>query len=200
MCLKTKLKATVGRGVKRVYLNENGDLIFVMTDGHTLNLGNVKNVMPVNFTKDEDSSYTADKTYEEICLAHDSGSYVFAVGVGEYTSFYANLTYKNNKGVMFTAVYPPALLDPNVYEMSFHTYMISDSGVVTVREDQFSFLPSVDADDEGKTVTVSGGAWKLVPMPKVNEIADAVKASMTTEEWTFTLEDGSTVTKAVYVG
>ena len=29
---------------------------------------------------------------------------------------------------------------------------------------------------------------------------DNLKSSMTTEQWTFTLEDGSTVTKAVYVG
>ena len=33
-----------------------------------------------------------------------------------------------------------------------------------------------------------------------NSIAAAVKASLATENWTFTLEDGSTVTKAVYVG
>jgi hypothetical protein len=33
-----------------------------------------------------------------------------------------------------------------------------------------------------------------------NAIAAAVKASLPTETWTFTLEDGSTVTKAVYVG
>lgn len=31
-------------------------------------------------------------------------------------------------------------------------------------------------------------------------IASAVKASLTTESWTFTLEDGSTVTKVVYIG
>lgn len=31
-------------------------------------------------------------------------------------------------------------------------------------------------------------------------IASAVKAALTTERWTFTLEDGSTVEKAVYVG
>lgn len=33
-----------------------------------------------------------------------------------------------------------------------------------------------------------------------NAIAAAVKASLPTETWTFTLEDGSTVTKAVYIG
>lgn len=34
----------------------------------------------------------------------------------------------------------------------------------------------------------------------MNTIAATVKASLTKENWTFTLEDGSTVTKAVYVG
>lgn len=29
---------------------------------------------------------------------------------------------------------------------------------------------------------------------------DSLKSSLTTEQWTFTLEDGSTVTKAVHVG
>ena len=44
-----------------------------------------------------------------------------------------------------------------------------------------------------------GPAYTLTDTDK-NTIAEAVKASLTTETWTFTLEDGSTVTKAVYVG
>lgn len=44
-----------------------------------------------------------------------------------------------------------------------------------------------------------GPAYTLNDTDK-NAIAAAVKASLTTENWTFTLEDGSTVTKAVYVG
>lgn len=45
----------------------------------------------------------------------------------------------------------------------------------------------------------TGPAYTLNDTDK-NTIADAVKASLNTETWTFTLEDGSTVTKAVYVG
>lgn len=36
--------------------------------------------------------------------------------------------------------------------------------------------------------------------PDRSQIAAAVKASLNIESWTFTLKDGSTVTKAVYVG
>lgn len=52
-----------------------------------------------------------------------------------------------------------------------------------------------DKGDTGAT----GPAYTLTETDK-NTIAAAVKASLTTENWTFTLEDGSTVTKAVYVG
>lgn len=45
----------------------------------------------------------------------------------------------------------------------------------------------------------AGPAYTLNDTDK-NTIAAAVKASLNTETWTFTLEDGSTVTKAVYVG
>ena len=44
-----------------------------------------------------------------------------------------------------------------------------------------------------------GPAYTLNDTDK-NTIAAAVKASLTTENWVFTLEDGSAVTKAVYVG
>lgn len=65
---------------------------------------------------------------------------------------------------------------------------------------------------DGKTVTIKNGstgpqgpkgdtgpAYSLTTTDK-NTIALVVKASLKTESWTFTLEDGSTVTKAVYVG
>ena len=46
---------------------------------------------------------------------------------------------------------------------------------------------------------IQGPAYTLTDTDK-NTIASQVKASLTTENWTFTLEDGSTTTKAVYVG
>ena len=55
--------------------------------------------------------------------------------------------------------------------------------------------PQGDKGDAGP----QGPAYTLNDIDK-NTIAAAVKASLTKESWTFTLEDGSTVTKAVYVG
>ena len=52
-----------------------------------------------------------------------------------------------------------------------------------------------DKGDKGDT----GPAYILNDTDKAN-IAVAVKNSLAKETWTFTLEDGSTVTKAVYVG
>ena len=52
-----------------------------------------------------------------------------------------------------------------------------------------------DKGDTGAT----GPAYTLTAADK-SSIASAVKASLSTESWTFTLEDGSTVTKAVYMG
>lgn len=59
---------------------------------------------------------------------------------------------------------------------------------------------------DGKTVTIKNGskgnkgdAYNLTPDDK-SAIASVVKASLTTENWTFALEDGTTVTKVVYVG
>lgn len=56
-----------------------------------------------------------------------------------------------------------------------------------------------EAKQSGEFKGDPGPAYTLTDTDK-NTIAAAVKASLTTETWTFTLEDGSTVTKAVYVG
>ena len=40
------------------------------------------------------------------------------------------------------------------------------------------------------------GEWQAIPKPSYN----ASDMGLKTENWTFTLEDGSTVMKAVYVG
>ena len=45
----------------------------------------------------------------------------------------------------------------------------------------------------------AGPAYTLTSADK-SSIASAVKASLAKETWTFELEDGGTVTKAVYVG
>lgn len=55
-----------------------------------------------------------------------------------------------------------------------------------------------DKGEKGDT-GAQGPAYTLTDADKASIAAD-VKASLNTENWTFTLEDGSTVTKAVYVG
>lgn len=49
------------------------------------------------------------------------------------------------------------------------------------------------------SANLKGDPYTLTDTDKAN-IAAAVKSSLVLETWTFTLEDGSTVTKAVYVG
>ena len=51
----------------------------------------------------------------------------------------------------------------------------------------------------GTRVSIRGAAYTLTDSDK-EAITAAVKASLTKETWTFTLEDGNTVTKEVYVG
>ena len=61
--------------------------------------------------------------------------------------------------------------------------------------------PKGDTGAQGATGPAgpAGPAYTLNDTDK-NTISAAVKASLAKENWTFTLEDGSTVTKAVYVG
>ncbi len=58
--------------------------------------------------------------------------------------------------------------------------------------------PQGEKGDKGDT-GATGPAYTLTSTDK-STIAAAVKASLTAENWTFELADGSTVTKAVYVG
>lgn len=57
-----------------------------------------------------------------------------------------------------------------------------------------------DKGDKGDSVKGDKGDPYTLTDTDKNAIAAAVKASLPTENWIFTLEDGSTVTKAVYVG
>lgn len=60
-------------------------------------------------------------------------------------------------------------------------------------------------DDNGNEIPIpairgeKGDSYVLTAADK-QEIASIVKGQLNKETWTFTLEDGTTVTKAVYVG
>ena len=75
----------------------------------------------------------------------------------------------------------------------------SDGKTVTIKNGAKGSTGSKgDKGDKGDT-GATGPAYTLTAADK-SSIASAVKASLATESWTFTLEDGSTVTKAVYMG
>lgn len=50
-----------------------------------------------------------------------------------------------------------------------------------------------------KRILIGNISYNLTEQDKV-EIVEKVKESLPSEEWTFALEDGSEVTKVVYVG
>lgn len=77
-------------------------------------------------------------------------------------------------------------------------------GAETAIDGKVSASELTEAVDTALTEAKESGAFDgadyVLTDDDKTEIANGVKASLTTESWTFTLEDGSTVTKAVYVG
>lgn len=57
-------------------------------------------------------------------------------------------------------------------------------------------------DEQGNIIEIPAlkGADYVLKESDKQEIAEMVVNKLTSENWTFTLEDGSTVTKKVYVG
>ncbi len=73
-----------------------------------------------------------------------------------------------------------------------------DKGDTGAKGDKGDTGAKGDKGDKGDT-GAQGPAYTLTATDK-STIASAVKSSLTTENWTFTLADGSTLTKAVYLG
>ena len=80
--------------------------------------------------------------------------------------------------------------------------------VLTITSESGTSSADLKGDKGDKGDTGAKGADGKTPVKgtdyytaaDISEMASLVKASLSTENWTFTLEDGSTVTKAVYVG
>ena len=88
------------------------------------------------------------------------------------------------------------MIDGNLYVWSMTENVWSNVGNIKGPQGEQGIQgPKGDTGETGP----QGPAYTLNDTDKAN-IAAAVKASLTKETWTFTLEDGSTVTKAVYVG
>ena len=71
-----------------------------------------------------------------------------------------------------------------------------NGGIVPDSAPEGTVAPAIDADNMNR---IEDGIEEN--MSSIEEIASSIEEfASSTENWTFTLEDGSTVTKAVYVG
>ena len=118
---------------------------------------------------EKDGTYSADKTYAEVVAAMVSGIAVTA-------------RWQVSEG---TAVW----FMPTAY----------DSTCVIFQRDWLAEQSEYFRLQSDNTVSHSAVKYDTGGSVDVDAVAVAVKAMLTTENWTFTLEDGSTVTKAVYV-
>ena len=96
------------------------------------------------------------------------------------------------KAITGVGYYTPAVTSVDENTIKF-TYTASDERMETLEAQTF-VLPKGEKGDKGE----NGSDYVLTNSDK-SEIANNVKAMLKTENWTFTLEDGSSVTKAVYV-
>lgn len=170
-------------------------------------LAAIPKTMTVNVTTGSDSNYTADKTFAEILAAIEGGQVVRAVLDG--TIYFNNVTLSGDTPVsviIFSSVEDHSSL-ASLYVDNNDVWTFNNLGVprmsvasgsIVKRDldfDQFvDALPGTDymapvpvtAEDNGKVLTVVNGQWGAYPI--------------ISETWTFTLEDGSVVTKNVVTG
>lgn len=163
--------------------------------------------MTVNVTSGSDSNYTADKTFAEILAAIKGGQVVRAVLDG--TIYFNDVTLSGNTPVsviIFSSV--------EIYNNLVSLYVANNdvwtfgnlgvprmsvaSGSIVKRDSDFDqFIDAlsgtdymapvpVTAEDNGKVLAVTNGAWSA--------------QQLAIETWTFTLEDGSEVTKTIVTG
>lgn len=140
-----------------------------------------------------DTDVTHDKTVSEIKTAYESGRSCYAIVeisgltvkkfvlglveigqtvVGDYATF---ATYEMYNGAF-----------PSWHNAGFISIEANGTASGYLGNFQNDMLPIVGDDDEGKFLKVSYGQW--------------VAEQVTTEAWTFILEDGSTITKNVCIG
>lgn len=170
-------------------------------------LAAIPKTMTVNVTSGSDSNYTADKTFAEILAAIEGGQVVRTVLDG--TIYFNDVTLSGDTPVsviIFSSVENFGQLislfvdnnDAWTFNYSSVPKMLVASGSIVKRDSNFDqfidALPDTDymapvpvtAEDNGKVFTVVNGQWGAY--------------SLLTEPWTFTLQDGSEVTKNVVTG
>lgn len=170
------------------------------------NLAAIPKTMTVNVTSGNDG-YTADKTFAEILAAINGGQMVRAVLDG--TIYFNDVTLSGDTPVsviIFSSVENFGQLislfvdnnDAWTFNYSSVPKMLVASGSIVKRDSNFDqfidALPGTDymapvpvtAEDNGKVLAVTNGAWSA--------------QQLAIETWTFTLEDGSEVTKTIVTG
>ena len=169
-------------------------------------LAAIPKTMTVNVTSGNDG-YTADKTFAEILAAINGGQMVRAVLDG--TIYFNDVTLSGDTPVsviIFSSVEKFGQLislfvdnnDAWTFNYSSVPKMLVASGSIVKRDSNFDqfidALPGTDymapvpvtAEDNGKVLAVTNGAWSA--------------QQLAIETWTFTLEDGSEVTKTIVTG
>lgn len=169
-------------------------------------LAAIPKTMTVNVTSGNDG-YTADKTFAEILAAINGGQMVRAVLDG--TIYFNDVTLSGDTPVsviIFSFVENFGQLislfvdnnDAWTFNYSSVPKMLVASGSIVKRDSNFDqfidALPGTDymapvpvtAEDNGKVLAVTNGAWSA--------------QQLAIETWTFTLEDGSEVTKTIVTG
>lgn len=169
-------------------------------------LAAIPKTMTVNVTSGNDG-YTADKTFAEILAAINGGQMVRAVLDG--TIYFNDVTLSGDTPVsviIFSSVENFGQLislfvdnnDAWTFNYSSVPKMLVARGSIVKRDSNFDqfidALPGTDymapvpvtAEDNGKVLAVTNGAWSA--------------QQLAIETWTFTLEDGSEVTKTIVTG
>lgn len=169
-------------------------------------LAAIPKTMTVNVTSGNDG-YTADKTFAEILAAINGGQMVRAVLDG--TIYFNDVTLSGDTPVSVIIFFSvenfgqliSLFVDNNdawTFNYSSVPKMLVASGSIVKRDSNFDqfidALPGTDymapvpvtAEDNGKVLAVTNGAWSA--------------QQLAIETWTFTLEDGSEVTKTIVTG
>ena len=169
-------------------------------------LAAIPKTMTVNVTSGNDG-YTADKTFAEILAAINGGQMVRAVLDG--TIYFNDVTLSGDTPVSVIIISSvenfgqliSLFVDNNdawTFNYSSVPKMLVASGSIVKRDSNFDqfidALPGTDymapvpvtAEDNGKVLAVTNGAWSA--------------QQLAIETWTFTLEDGSEVTKTIVTG
>lgn len=191
-----RVTGTITRGVQNVYVNEHGEIIFVMTDGAEVNVGNTgggggdANHYIVRFTE-SNGIYTADKTYEGVVAAMRTGAVVTArLQVTEETAMWFMPVAVDSSCVTFqrdwlgeSSEYFRLRADNAVTRQTFQYDDTNDS--------TGGDLPEVTADDNYKRLLVVNGEWRKCASAPVSVTVKKENANNVVVTASYKVDDGT---------